>query len=380
MSGSGSLRGKDPATGDVLEVRFHDGRISSVTNATGPCDTFISPGLIDLQVNGAFGLDLNAPPLTAQTVSELTFALMRRGTTTFLPTLITASEKNIIAALAAVAEARDADPLVAAAIPYVHVEGPWIAAGDGPRGAHPSEHVKPPDMGEFQRWQNESGNLVGMVTMSPHFTNSTQIISQLVEAGVVVALGHTDASREQLNAAADAGARISTHLGNGISSQLPRHPNPIWTQLANDRLMASFIADGFHLEPEVLKTMIRAKGLHMSMLVSDSAAPTGLAPGRYSASIGGDVHLSAEGRLSLSDPAYLAGSAKLLSQCVAHFASMSGFDLHEALQLATRQPGQLVGARGIMQVGARADLFTFEWQPGAKDLEPCEIVIAGDAL
>lgn len=380
MSGSGALRGKEPATGDVLDVTYEKGRITHVTRGGGSCDVFIAPGLIDLQVNGAFGLDLNAPGLTAATVGELVYALMRRGTTTFLPTLITASERDILAGLAAIAEARDADPWVASAIPYVHVEGPWISDKDGPRGAHRSAHVRAPDIGEFQRWQAASGGLVGMVTLSPHYPQSPEIISELAKAGVVVAIGHTDASHDQIESAAKAGARISTHLGNGIAGLLPRHPNAIWTQLADDRLTAGLIADGFHLEPEVLRTMVRAKGLHRVFLVSDCAAPTGLAPGRHRTSIGGDVLLSADGRLSLEDPVYLAGSAKLLSQCVAYFASIDGFGLGEALQLATWQPGRFVGGRGVIEPGARAELITFNWHRGAPDLELRTVVVDGEVL
>ena len=140
-----------------------------------------------------------------------------------------------------------------AAIAGLHIEGPHISPEDGPRGAHPQHCVRPPDVDEFHRWQEASNGSVKLVTVSPEWPESPGYIEAVVREGVVVAIGHTKATTDQIRDAVNAGATLSTHLGNGAHSMLPRHPNYLWDQLAEDRLAASFIADGIHLEPRSSK-------------------------------------------------------------------------------------------------------------------------------
>ncbi len=345
-------------------------------SAGEPC--WLTPGFVDLQVNGYGGHDMNVPAVTPETVGRLARALRATGTTSFAPTIITASETRIVAALRAIAEARAADPMLARAIPFVHVEGPWLSPQDGPRGAHPAEHVRAPDLAEFARWQAACGGLVGLVTLSPHFPAAPGAITALAGAGVHVAIGHTHASPEQIAAAADAGAALSTHLGNGAAAMLARHPNLIWAQLAEDRLCASFIADGHHLPAETLKSMVRAKGVERSILISDTAALGGMAPGIYEAEIGGRVELTADGRLGMAGTPFLAGAARPLASGVAFVASFCGFTLGDAVRMATGNPGRFAGGRGRLRVGAPADLVRFRWQPGERDLHVETVLVAGE--
>lgn len=376
---AGVLIGRDPASGSPLAVSFAEGRIRAIDE--GPADAvgFIAPGLVDLQVNGFGGHDLNDRNVTADTVAALTAALRRQGVTTYVPTLITAPGDALIAGLRAIAAARRTEPLVAHAIPYVHVEGPWLSPQDGPRGAHPLEDIRPPDLAEFEHWQQACGGLVGMVTLSPHWPDSSDVIRALVGSGVHVSIGHTGASPEQVAAAVDAGARLSTHLGNGAAAMLPRHPNFIWTQLADDRLSASFIADGHHLPPDTFKAMLRAKGLSRAILVSDATALAGLPPGVYRQAIGGMVELTADGRLSLLGTPYLAGAALSLPAMVPRAVAMGGIGLADALSLATVNPGRFVGGRGRLEVGADADLVRFGWAPGARTLDIDTVLVKGAA-
>src|SRR5262249_12675635 len=140
----------------------------------------------------------------------------------------------------------DTDPELAHATPAFHLEGPYISAEDGPRGAHPSAHVRPPDWEEFCRLQEAAGGRIRLVTLAPEREGALGVIERLVATGVVVALGHTAATGRQIHDAISAGARLSTHLGNGAHAVLPRHPNYIWEQLAADELWASIICDGHH--------------------------------------------------------------------------------------------------------------------------------------
>lgn len=360
-----------------MAVTVADGRIAAIEDAPGEDTAWLSAGLVDLQVNGFAGHDLNGGGLVPETVARLVAVLRQGGVTTVLPTLITASEASIISALAAIAAARGADPLVAHAIPAVHVEGPHISPEDGPRGAHPRDQVRPPDLAEFDRWQAACGGLVGLVTLSPHYDGAPDYIRGLRARGVQVSIGHTDASPAQITAAVDAGAALSTHLGNGIAATVPRHPNQLWSQLADDRLTATFIADGHHLPASAFRAMLRAKGLDRAVLVSDAAALGGLAPGLYDQPIGGRVELSVDGRLSLAGTPFLAGAARPLAQDVALAVEMAGFTLADALRLATVNPGRFAGGRGVLAVGAPADLVRFRWAPGDCDLSIDTVLALG---
>lgn len=356
------LRGRDPASGRLVEVTTDGPVIAHVRAVDGAAEDapWLLPGLVDLQVNGYGGHDVNGPDVTADEVVALARALAAAGTTTFVPTVITAAEADVVRSLRAVAEARARDEATRRAIPCVHVEGPHISDQDGPRGAHPVEHVRPPDPAEFDRWQAACDGLVGIVTLSPHHAGAVAYTEHVTRAGAIVAIGHTHASPDEVRAVADAGARLSTHLGNGAHAVLPRHPNHLWAQLADDRLTAGFIADGHHLPADTLTAMLRAKGLDRSLLVSDSVALAGMPPGEYASPIGGAVELSADGRLSVAGTPYLAGAARSLADGLAHAAAVTGIGLGDAVRLATANPGRFVGGRGVLAPGAQADVVLLD--------------------
>ncbi len=372
-----SIQGRDPATGETLEVSIENGLIRRISRGHSREVLWLSSGFIDLQVNGYCGCDLNAGSLEPETVIALTERLVAVGVTTYLPTLITAAEGRLLEALRAIAEARRISHLAAHIIPCVHVEGPHISPVDGPRGAHPKADVRPPDFAELERWQSASGGLVGLVTLSPHWSGALDYIAGLARKGILVALGHTDADPERIRAAAQAGAVLSTHLGNGVANELSRHPNILWTQLAEDRLTATFIADGHHLPADVLISMLRAKGVERSLLVSDTVAVGGLPPGIYDAPVGGKVELTADGRIGIPGTRTLAGAALPLKNGIANVACLPGFSLHQAVRMATENPGRFVGGQGFLCVGALADLVQFEWRPGERDLQIRRVLVRG---
>lgn len=372
---SALVRGLDPATGELLEITT-DATVARIDRRpaarAGKDDDlpFIAPGLIDLQVNGFAGIDVNGPDVTAERITEITAALARIGVTTWAPTVVTASEEAIRHSLCAIAEARSRSPQLAHAIPFAHVEGPFLSAQDGPRGVHDAEQIRPLDADEVSRWQQAGP--VGLVTVSPHTDDAPAQIARIVALGIQVAIGHTHASGAQIIAAVDAGATLSTHLGNGIFPQLARHPNPLWTQLAEDRLTSGLIADGHHLPAETLEVMLRAKGVDRAFLVSDATELAGREPGRYETAVGGTVELSPEGRLSHVGTELLAGAASDVAAGLRFVLASTSLSLPDALALVTRTPGRILGRDMALRVGAPADLVTLRadgtiqgvWQHG----------------
>ena len=188
------------------------------------------PGLVDLQVNGFRGLDVNAPDVSPDDVVALTEELARVGVTTWVPTIVTAPEERIQHALEQVTLARDADPVVARAIPLVHVEGPFISDQDGPRGVHDGAAIRPLDAAEVQRWV-AAHRVARMVTVSPHAADAPDQIRAIRALGVQVSIGHTHATPEQLRRAVDAGhgwPRISATASRRSCRGTPTPSGPCW--------------------------------------------------------------------------------------------------------------------------------------------------------
>ncbi|MCL1888318.1 MAG: N-acetylglucosamine-6-phosphate deacetylase, partial [Kiritimatiellaeota bacterium] len=255
-------------------------------------------GLVDLQVNGYAGVDFNTPGLSVEDVRRARRLLRDEGITAFLPTLIT-NDLVVIERLADTLLAADDDSSSGAEILGLHLEGPFISPHDGARGAHPAAWVRPPDAEWLKRFQDRCAGRVRLVTFSPEWDDAPRFVEVARALGIRVAIGHTLATRAQIRDAVAAGATLSTHLGNALPPLLPRHPNPIWSQLAEDDLAVSLVGDGFHLPREFIETVLKVKGEN-AFLVSDCTRFAGMAPGRYTTPIGGDVVLTPEGRLHLA--------------------------------------------------------------------------------
>ncbi|MFI1093922.1 N-acetylglucosamine-6-phosphate deacetylase [Streptomyces sp. NPDC020917] len=359
------MEGQLPDGRHALVRAGRDGRIRSVEHrepAGRDVAHHLVPGLVDLQVNGYGGHDVNADDLSVDTVHALTRALWAAGTTTFFPTVITADHDRIVHALEVIAEAVRTDALLAHSIAGIHVEGPYLSPVDGARGAHDADCLRDPDTAELARWIAASDGLLRIVTLAPERANTDAYIDRAVRSGVLVALGHCAAEPDRIHRAAAAGASLSTHLGNGIQPTLPRHPNPIWAQLADDRLSAGFIADGHHLPADTLSAMVRAKGVRRSFLVSDAAALAGSPPGRYMTPVGGDVTVTPDGGLVLTGSGLLAGSAASLADCVRWTRAHTPFADADVLALATSNPARIAGLRdrGTLTAGAAADLVLLD--------------------
>jgi N-acetylglucosamine-6-phosphate deacetylase len=379
------LEGLLVETGRPARIDIDGDRIRSIRPLDRADSVWLAPGLIDIQVNGYLGHDLNSPDVTADTVARFVRALWTVGVTTVCPTVTTQSEPSICRSLRAIREACEADPLVAHSIACIHVEGPYISPEDGARGAHPLEHVRPPSLDEYRRWQAAAGGRIGIITLAPEHPGSVEYIRAAVADGVVVALGHTAADESQILAAVNAGASLSTHLGNGSHAMVDRHRNYIWDQMAEDRLTASLIFDGHHLPPALMKVMLRAKTPERAILTSDAVAVGGLGPGVYETSIGRKVERLPSGRLNLYGTPYLAGSASSLPDGIANAVRHAGATLTEAVRLATTNPARLLSlngpkGRGSVREGALADLTAFRTDPVTHELTIETTIVNGNVV
>lgn len=354
-------------TNQPVRVRVAAGKIAAVEPLAGDSDVvslpWIAPGLIDLQVNGYGGVEFNSPSLTVTEVCTVCEQLLKFGVTRFLATCTTDSTEQFERSFRVLAEARRTDPLVAATIAGIHQEGPHISPLDGPRGAHPLTHVRPPDIREYERLQQAAEGNIKLITISPENDNAPDFIRRVVADGVIVAIGHTNANSAQIAAAVEAGATMSTHLGNGAHPLIKRHPNYIWDQLADDRLTASLIVDGHHLPPAVVKSMVRAKTLSRIVLVSDLTGLAGMPAGRYDSPLG-SVELLPEGKLVVAGQRdLLAGAAMCLPGNIVNLQKFAEVDQGSAIDAASVRPAALLGEANYGLVpGSRADFFLFQMQ------------------
>lgn len=376
------VSGIDVSSGASVEVSFEQA-ITIVDHLIRPLAgaPFLAPGWIDLQVNGFAGVDYNSPSSSHEQIAQSIRILFGCGVTRFFPTVITGSPDNITAALRNLASAKGS-VMEGAAMEAFHLEGPYISPNDGPRGAHPARWVRPPDIEEFFRFQEAAGGNIRLVTLSPEWPDAPHFIEKIVEKGVVASIGHTRASASEIADAVSAGATLSTHLGNGADAVLPRHPNYLWEQLAEDRLAASFIVDGFHLPPSFLNVALRAKGLERSLLVTDAVMPAGCAPGRYR--LGEvDVELHDDGSVRLAGGSRLAGSALRMDRAIANVMRTAGLSLREAITLATRNParvGRIASRQRGLNPGDRADLVLFRLDETTGDIILLETYLNGQRV
>jgi N-acetylglucosamine-6-phosphate deacetylase len=358
--------GVETSTRDFIEIQGESliTHVDPVLHA--PEDgVWIAPGFVDLQVNGFAGVDYNSAASPLEEISKSIRAMFSTGVTRFFPTVITGAPEAMLAALRNLAQARETIE-EGPAMEAFHVEGPHISAEDGPRGAHPARWVRPPDFEEFRRWQEAAQGNVRLVTLSPEWLEAPRYIELLAREGVVTSIGHTRATEEQIADAVSAGATLSTHLGNGADRILPRHPNYIWEQLAEDKLAASFIVDGHHLPDSFLRVALRAKGVERSILVTDAVMPALCAPGPYR--LGEvEVELKDDQRVVLRGGTRLAGSSLRMDAAIANVMNVAGVSLTEAIAMATVNParvGRIGGRLRGLRPGDRADVVRFRVEDG----------------
>ena len=366
-SGQTTITGLLYSDNKPVSITFNEGRITAIERIEelpeGRNDIYIAPGLIDNQVNGFAGVSFTfgGIELNSEDVKKATRELWKTGVTTYLPTLTTNSYDLLKRNFTVLNSVID-DPSLLGSIAGFHLEGPYISPVDGYRGAHPLRHVRKPDRDEFISLYEASGNNILQVTLAPEMEGAMDLISLCADKGIVVAIGHHNASTAVITEAIDKGAQISTHLGNGCANMINRHVNPLWPQLADERLMISIIGDGFHLLPEEIRVFYKVKGPEKTVITSDVTGFGSLPPGKYVTEEGDSIELTKDGMLRYPAQNVLYGSASPLKKGVGNVMKVTGCSLAEAIQMASTNPARLYGLidRGEIKIGKRADLILFQ--------------------
>ncbi len=335
----------------------------------------LTPGLIDLQVNGYAGIDFNDAAITPAALDHALLAMLRAGVTACLPTLITAEatalRRRLTALDAAVAASRFG-PLM---VPGFHLEGPFLNPEPGYAGCHPPAAMIQPDPAVLDRLIQGLRRPVLLLTLAPERAGALALIAAARARGMVVAMGHTAADAAATDAAAAAGVTLSTHLGNALPQPQPKFLNPLMAQLAQDRLHASFIADGIHIPPDALKVLLRAKTLHRSVLVTDATAAAGAGPGLY-AFAGMTIEHRPDGSVRVPGTATLAGSALTLDQAVRNVIAWGLADPAAAIAMACDQPAALL-APALAWHGTPRPAATVAW---TADWHAAEVRLDGQRI
>ncbi len=362
------LRARHYAAGHLIDLFCENGIIAAIeTPGAESLDHqagWVAPALFDLQINGCDGHSFNSAQLTVDDIRHVVQTCRKHGIGSFCPTLVTASHADLIHGLTTIRQACSADSELDRAMPVIHVEGPFISPEDGPRGAHPRAHVRPPDWNEFCRLQDAAAGRIRLLTLAPEIPGALPFIEKVVKSGVVVSLGHTAATPATIRDAIKAGAKLSTHLGNGSHAMLPRHENYFLEQLAADDLWASIICDGHHLPPSLVRCIVRVKSPSRLILTCDASPLAGLRPGRYQF-WDQDFDVLASGKIIVAGTTFLAGSGAFTDLCLSNVLRFAEVTLAQAVDMASSQPRALLGLPPCrLEVGHPADLVLFDWQPG----------------
>jgi N-acetylglucosamine-6-phosphate deacetylase len=324
-----------------------DGDDPNVVDATG---LVISPGFIDLQVNGGYGLDLSADPAR---LWDLGKRLPSHGVTSFLPTIITSPPATGRVALQALR--RRPEDYIGAEPLGIHFEGPMLSP-ERP-GAHPVEHLRPVDPRVTDGWSSAEG--VAMVTIAPELDNALPMISELVARGVAVAAGHSKATSDEAHAGLIAGVTMVTHLFNAMAPLGHRNPNLVGLALAEKGLVAGLIVDGVHVDPVAVAVAWNAKGPRGIALITDSVAAMGMPPGTYKV---GQRTVTADESGVRNSNGTLAGSVLTMDRAIRNLVAYTGCEPSEALISATATPASVISEsrRGRIEAGELADIVLLD--------------------
>ncbi|WP_343314979.1 N-acetylglucosamine-6-phosphate deacetylase [Brucella sp. BE17] len=301
----------------------------------------ITPGLIDLQINGFAGIDFNSGDLTADQLDHALQALLATGVTSCLPTIITASPQKLEQRFLALDKSVQESRLGRLMCPGYHLEGPFLNPDSGYSGCHPADAMTAANLDLFEHLQSLIQRPILLTTLAPEVKGGIDFIRHIRARNVLVAIGHSACDFDMAVKAAEAGATLSTHLGNGLPQILPKFNNTIFAQLAEERLAASFIADGIHIPSQVLKVLLRAKGKHNTILVTDAVSAAMAPAGSYRFA---DMHIERRDDSTVLNPngEGLAGSSLRMDDAIRNLVHWGLATFEEAVAMASSRVATLL--------------------------------------
>ncbi len=317
----------------------------------------VVPGFVDVHIHGAGGHDVMEANTRA--LDHIASTVARHGTTSLVATTVTAPLDETCRSLKGIAryirgrEKPEENPGLAAEILGMHLEGPFIS--NARRGVHPLDALQKPSAEILGKFLEASDGLIRILTLAPELPSAVPLIEFAVAAGLVVAMGHTDADYEQSRAAIRAGARHAVHMFNAMRPFSHRDPGVIGAILTDPEVTAEIIADGVHVAGPAIQVLLGAKGFDTVLLVSDGIAATGMPDGNYRL---GNFEVTVKEGVARNAEGKLAGSTLTLDRALRTVVAL-GVPLLEAVRMATVLPARrlgLAGKKGILAVGADADL------------------------
>lgn len=353
-------------------IEVADGRVRGCGDGAPPgppdrdfTDCLVVPGFIDMHVHGGGG----ASYLDAEQVADAATFHLRHGTTTTLASLVTASPEELIAGVRALADATRAGVVAG-----IHLEGPWLSAARC--GAHDATQMRDPAPGELDDVLTAGAGAIRMVTLAPERRGSAEAIRRFVDAGVVVAVGHTAANYEQTQQAIALGATVGTHLFNAMPSLHHRDPGPVLALLEHPDVTVEVIADGVHVHPAMVGAVIRTAGPDRVALITDAIAAAGCADGAYRL---GAVPIEVEsGVARVSSTSTIAGSTATMDRlfrAVTQLGPDPDAALADAVRMTSATPARALGLDrvGTLRDGYAADLVVLD-----RELRVSAVMVRGD--
>jgi N-acetylglucosamine-6-phosphate deacetylase len=352
---------------DVLDpghVVVADGRIRSA-GAGEPHEAvervdlgraWLLPGFVDPHVHGGGGGDFTRADPASHARAAAFHA--RHGTTSLVATTVSAGAAELRATVAALGGVVDR-PSQGARVVGIHLEGPFLC--ESRRGAQDPAHLRPPDVGELERLADVSGGAVSLITLAPELPGATALIRRARQLGIVAAAGHTDATYAQMLAARDAGVAVVTHTYNGMRGLHHREPGALGAALDLGELTCEVIADLVHAHPAAIRLLVRAKGPHGVVLVTDAISAAGMPDGSHS--LGGSQVEVVDGQARLPDSDTIAGSTVTMDAAVRNAVAHLPADMPQVSRMASGNAARLLGVDGDVGRGApglRADLVVLD--------------------
>lgn len=302
------------------------------------------PALVDTQHNGALTHAYNnMTENSAGELQEIAGHLKKNCVGRVLATFTTTDYPRLEKAAGALNKILSADPMLGALFTGIFHEGVFISPDKGWRGGHAPEFIMPPDYNRFSRLNESAGGLIKLVNVAPEVDGALDFIEKVSASGIKVALGHCHPNAATIHKAADCGASIITHFANGSAPEIHRFNNPFWGFLDEDRLSPGLVGDGFHLTPEVVRTVVKCKGPENCFMVSDANIYSGCAPGLYHRIGGLDCVIEENGFIHVAGQEILAGAWFQQNKCVKFLTDTCGFDFETAWKMCSVYPARIAG-------------------------------------